>query len=71
MNISDLMFQNKVMLNGCLLLQKEQFGTLHGVFHSAGVLRDSFILRKTKEEIDQVTGSKVFGTLWLAEEIKK
>ncbi|APH35406.1 polyketide synthase [Bacillus subtilis] len=50
---------------------KEQFGTLHGVFHSAGVLRDSFILRKTKEEIDQVTGSKVYGTLWLAEEIKK
>jgi hypothetical protein len=34
---------------------------------SAGVLRDSFILRKTKEEIDQVTGSKVYGTLWLAE----
>ncbi|MCY9078407.1 SDR family NAD(P)-dependent oxidoreductase [Bacillus inaquosorum] len=50
---------------------KDQFGHLNGVFHIAGVLRDSFILRKTKEEIDQVTAAKVYGTVWLANEIKK
>ncbi len=47
---------------------KKQFGT-HSIsyFTVAGVLRDSFILRRQKEEIDQV-GSKVYSARWLAEE---
>ncbi|HSI50811.1 MAG TPA: SDR family NAD(P)-dependent oxidoreductase, partial [Ideonella sp.] len=41
----------------------EAFGGLDGVLHSAGVLRDSFILRKTREELQDVLHAKVAGTL--------
>ena len=40
-------------------------GTLHGVLHAAGVVRDSFLLKKTPEELRQVLAPKVRGTLWL------
>jgi amino acid adenylation domain-containing protein len=36
---------------------------LHGIIHSAGVLRDSFIIRKTREELHEVLRAKVAGTL--------
>ncbi len=39
-----------------------RFG-LHGIIHSAGVLRDSFIIRKTKQELQEVLRAKVAGTL--------
>ncbi|WP_343997016.1 SDR family NAD(P)-dependent oxidoreductase, partial [Ideonella azotifigens] len=41
----------------------EAFGGLNGVLHSAGVLRDSFIIRKTREELQDVLHAKVAGTL--------
>ncbi len=33
---------------------KQRFGNLNGIIHSAGVLRDGFIIRKTTAEIEQV-----------------
>ncbi|TCV93445.1 acyl transferase domain-containing protein, partial [Luteibacter rhizovicinus] len=45
----------------------ETFGGLHGIVHSAGVLRDSFIIRKTREELHEVLRAKVAGTLHLDE----
>ncbi|MBV9493032.1 MAG: SDR family NAD(P)-dependent oxidoreductase [Acidobacteria bacterium] len=42
---------------------KERFGAIHGVIHAAGVTRDAFLLRKTREEIDAVLAPKVFGTI--------
>lgn len=39
----------------------QEYGTLHGIIHSAGVLRDSFILKKTEEEITEVLAPKVSG----------
>ena len=42
---------------------KERFGELHGVIHAAGVTRDAFLLRKTREEMDAVLAPKVYGTL--------
>ncbi|WP_432897931.1 L-histidine N(alpha)-methyltransferase [Micromonospora matsumotoense] len=44
---------------------RETFGPLRGVLHLAGVTRDSFLLRKTDEEIAAVLGPKVHGTLAL------
>ncbi|MGX7829584.1 SDR family NAD(P)-dependent oxidoreductase [Actinokineospora sp. 24-640] len=44
---------------------RERFGPVHGVFHLAGTTRDSFLLRKTDDELAAVLGPKVRGTLEL------
>ncbi|MGA1823079.1 MAG: thioester reductase domain-containing protein [bacterium] len=46
---------------------KHRFGGIQGIIHSAGVVRDAFIVRKTKENIEEVVAPKVFGTLYLDE----
>ncbi|MBY0088465.1 SDR family NAD(P)-dependent oxidoreductase [Brevibacillus brevis] len=47
-----------------------EFGDLHGIIHGAGVTRDSFILKKTKEEVQAVLAPKVAGLLHLDEATK-
>ncbi|MFF2652406.1 SDR family NAD(P)-dependent oxidoreductase [Streptomyces sp. NPDC058045] len=42
-------------------------GPLTGVIHSAGVIRDSFLLRKTREEATAVLAAKLYGTRLLDE----
>ncbi len=37
-------------------------GRLHGIFHSAGVLQDDFLLKKTAEQFSSVLQPKVVGT---------
>ncbi len=44
-----------------------RFKKLNGIIHSAGVTKDSFLLKKTRSELDQVISPKVFGTLHLDE----
>lgn len=44
---------------------KTQFGIINGIIHSAGVLHDAFILKKTKQQIAEVFASKIFATLHL------
>ncbi|HEV2680916.1 MAG TPA: SDR family NAD(P)-dependent oxidoreductase, partial [Rhodanobacter sp.] len=51
----------------CVRGVTETFGGLHGIIHSAGVLRDSFIIKKTREELHEVLHAKVAGTLYLDE----
>lgn len=46
---------------------KQKFGDLNGIFHSAGVIRDAFILKKTMTEMEQVIAPKVYGTIYLDE----
>ncbi|MBL1275960.1 MAG: SDR family NAD(P)-dependent oxidoreductase, partial [Ectothiorhodospiraceae bacterium] len=46
---------------------KTRHGALHGIVHAAGVLRDSFLLKKSKEELQAVLKPKVWGTVWLDE----
>ncbi|MCB0191358.1 MAG: SDR family NAD(P)-dependent oxidoreductase, partial [Anaerolineae bacterium] len=41
----------------------EQYGPLKGIIHSAGVIKDSFILNKTEAEIEAVLAPKVTGLL--------
>ncbi|HWP96054.1 MAG TPA: SDR family NAD(P)-dependent oxidoreductase [Syntrophomonadaceae bacterium] len=38
-----------------------QFGELNGIIHSAGVIKDNFIIKKAKEEIEEVLAPKVKG----------
>ncbi|UCH94146.1 MAG: SDR family NAD(P)-dependent oxidoreductase, partial [Candidatus Aminicenantes bacterium] len=46
---------------------KKQFKHLNGIIHSAGVVRDSFILKKTTRQMDEVLAPKVYGTVYLDE----
>ncbi|MBB4952059.1 putative biosynthetic protein (TIGR04098 family) [Agrobacterium vitis] len=39
------------------------FGTIHGIIHAAGVLRDGLILHKTAEDMAAVLAPKITGTL--------
>lgn len=42
---------------------KTNFSQINGVIHSAGTNQDSFILKKSKEEIDRVLAPKIYGTI--------
>jgi Short-chain dehydrogenases of various substrate specificities len=42
---------------------KEKYGKLDGVIHSAGVIRDAFILKKTVDQVREVFSSKVSGAI--------
>ena len=46
---------------------RARFGRIDGVLHSAGVLRDAFLWKKTREEMRAVLAPKVDGTLLLDE----
>jgi NADP-dependent 3-hydroxy acid dehydrogenase YdfG len=46
----------------------DTFGGLHGVIHSAGVTRDSFILKKNLRELTEVLTPKVAGCMHLDQE---
>ncbi|UQQ34206.1 SDR family NAD(P)-dependent oxidoreductase [Paenibacillus polymyxa] len=50
---------------------QEEYGTLNGIIHSAGVIYDSFILNKQTEEVMKVMAPKVAGTVYLDEESKE
>lgn len=45
----------------------EKFGTLNGIFHTAGTVSDSLIAMKTQREVEDVFSAKVYGTLVLAD----
>ena len=49
---------------------KARFGALAGVVHSAGVLRDSFLLRMTERDAAEVLAAKVRGTALLDEVLR-
>src|SRR5262249_21787221 len=40
---------------------QQDYGHLDGIIHSAGVIRDNFMLKKTPDEIVQVLAPKVTG----------
>lgn len=46
---------------------KASFHALNGIIHSAGVTRDSLLVKKGKPDLDEVLSSKVYGTMWLDE----
>lgn len=46
---------------------KKKFGTIDGIIHSAGVLRDSNVRNKTREEMSAVFAPKIYGAFYLDE----
>ena len=42
---------------------KNKFGAVNGIIHSAGVVRDAFIVKKTPEDIQAVLAPKIQGTI--------
>ncbi|MCP4139987.1 MAG: SDR family NAD(P)-dependent oxidoreductase, partial [Chloroflexi bacterium] len=48
----------------------KEFGSLNGIIHSAGIIHDNFIVKKTKEEFEKVLGPKVAGLANLDEASK-
>jgi polyketide synthase PksN len=47
-----------------------KFGSLNGILHSAGVIRDSFLLKKTREDFEAVLAPKLAGLVNLDEATK-
>nr|WP_255298241.1 SDR family NAD(P)-dependent oxidoreductase [Brevibacillus dissolubilis] len=43
----------------------EAYGTLHGIIHAAGVIRDNYLIRKTTAELTEVFAPKVAGVIHL------
>ncbi|PYG86581.1 polyketide synthase PksN [Ruminiclostridium sufflavum DSM 19573] len=46
---------------------RNQFGAIKGIFHCAGIIKDTFLIKKEKREFDEVLEPKVQGTLNLGE----
>ena len=54
---------DKESVEALVLEVQTNFGGLNGIIHSAGVIRDSFILKKNKAEFEQVLAPKVTGVM--------
>ncbi|PKM94957.1 MAG: hypothetical protein CVU84_08515 [Firmicutes bacterium HGW-Firmicutes-1] len=50
---------------------KDEYKEINGIIHSAGVIRDSYLINKIEEEMTAVLNPKVYGTMWLDEATKK
>jgi polyketide synthase PksN len=50
---------------------RQDFGSLNGIIHAAGVIHDNFIIKKTKEELFEVLAPKVSGAVNLDEATKE
>lgn len=48
-----------------------RYGTIHGIFHCAGVLKDSLLVNKQTIDVDKVLGAKVKGAFYLDLATKK
>ena len=48
-------------VTGLIQSIREKFGGLHGIIHSAGIIKDSFIIKKTQDEFLEVLAPKVAG----------
>jgi len=50
-------------VNATLKIIKAKLGELNGIIHSAGVIRDAFILKKSREQVGEVLSPKVAGVM--------
>lgn len=41
---------------------KKRYGHIDGIFHAAGIIKDSLLWKKTMEDVHAVFGAKIFGT---------
>lgn len=52
---------HRAAVGGLIESIQARFGGLHGIIHCAGVIKDSFILKKTRDELEAVLAPKVTG----------
>ena len=45
----------------------QRYGSINGIIHAAGILRDSFLVNKSLSDFTDVLNPKVYGTIWLDE----
>lgn len=57
-------------VNKLISKTKEKFNEINGVIHSAGIIRDNYIVNKSKEDFEQVIAPKVYGTINIDEATK-
>lgn len=50
---------------------KQKFGLIHGVIHSAGVVKDALLFKKKFSDFQDVLAPKVYGTINLFESLKE
>ncbi|XKK25018.1 SDR family NAD(P)-dependent oxidoreductase [Bacillus sp. CB62A.1] len=65
---SDISNENEV--KEVIECAKDYFANINGVIHCAGIIRDSLALHKTKQDIEEVIASKVYGTMYIDEATK-
>ncbi|SPF42370.1 Polyketide synthase PksN (fragment) [Candidatus Desulfosporosinus infrequens] len=54
---------DKRAVDGLIQSIRQDFGGLNGIIHSAGVIQDNFIIKKSKEEFYKVLAPKVSGVV--------
>jgi amino acid adenylation domain-containing protein len=54
---------NKTAVSNLVERIQEEYGGLDGIIHGAGIIRDNFILKKSKEELQEVITPKVAGLI--------
>lgn len=62
---------NKGALNDLIEFIKNEFNGLNGIVHSAGIVKDNFVIRKSNEELVSVLSPKVLGVTYLDELTKE
>lgn len=50
---------------------KKEFGSIHVIIHSAGVIKDTFLLKKTEDDMKSVFAPKIYGTKYMDEYFKE
>nr|WP_240464227.1 SDR family NAD(P)-dependent oxidoreductase [Paenibacillus apiarius] len=65
MNVTD-----KTAVQGLIRKLLEEFGGLDGIIHSAGIIKDNYIIKKTTNEFMEVLAPKVSGVVNLDEATK-
>ena len=54
---------NENDVNKALKTIKQKYGKLDGIIHSAGVIRDAFLIKKTQEQVKAVFAPKIAGAV--------
>ena len=62
---------NKVSVKNAVEKITGKYGKINGIIHSAGIIRDNYIIRKTDSEFKSVLQPKVLGVEYLDEATKK
>lgn len=61
---------NQDDVNALVEKSVERFGRIHGILHTAGVIKDAMLVNKEIQDFNQILMPKVYGTQYLDEALK-